>query len=90
VFGAERRDLGPSHQLLKRKLPPMVSGAKRPYSFRDLGKTSMAQFPFRPKQECKRLYSTYTLTDEPWEQKLGGVALDYLGIIWWSSCAAMF
>ena len=62
----------------------MVSGAKRPYLFRDLSKTSMAQNPFRPKQECKKLFSTFTLTDEPWEQKIGGVALDYLGTIWWS------
>ena len=62
----------------------MVSGAKRPYLFRDLGKTSMAQNPFRPKRECKKLYSTYNLTDEPWEQKMSGVALDYLGTIWWS------
>ena len=64
----------------KRNCPPMVSGAKRPYLFRDLGKTSMAQNPFRPKRECKKLYSTYNLTDEPWEQKMGGVALDYLEI----------
>ena len=58
----------------------MVLGAKRHYLFRDLGKTSMAQFPFRPKQEHQRWSSSLTLTDEPWEQKLGGVALDNLGI----------
>ena len=34
---------------------------------------------FRPKQEHQRLFSSLTLTDEPLEQKLGGVALDNLG-----------
>jgi hypothetical protein len=60
----------------------MVLGAKRPYLFRDLGKTSMAQYPFRPKQECKKLYSTHTLTDEPWEQSLGVIVLEYLEKSW--------
>ena len=63
-----------------KEIAPHGLRAKRPYLFRDLGKTSMAQNPFRPKRECKKLYSTYNLTDEPWEQKMGGVALDYLEI----------
>ena len=63
-----------------KEIAPMVSGAKRPYLFRDLGKTSMARNPFRPKRDCKKLYSTYNFTDEPWEQRMGGVALDYLEI----------
>ena len=57
----------------------MDSGAKRPYLFRDLDKTSIAQNPFRPKQECKKLYSTYILTDEPWEHNLGVIVFEYLG-----------
>ena len=60
---------------------PLWSQGRRGLTcFGTLGKTSMAQNPFRPKRECKKLYSTYNLTDESWEPKMGGVALDYLEI----------